>query len=481
MKNNIFKVIDRNIDSIIEKKYYLCKVNFGDLVKFVENQFKGIDFEKFNYDFCEFIKNDYYENDNESVEDKNKRLGDVGKLKFDNFNYENYFNERREYFRQKDVVDEKIVMNKFIFNNGIENGFISLYFDNFNGENYEGNFYLLDGYRRILFNLEDENLDREVYVKIYDGTTSDVDLMRVMFGFNFWKIPMGVKVWFDRGWRLFLFKRLGIELGKFHFNYLNVYLDKYNYGEKDYIEQEKLVTGNQFYNDMKIIDYLVNSEKMNFSQGYYFNEVFIYKLSKIRLNGNNNKLNIEDWIHFFDLSYGKVNVIKKMSVKGRYIKHISALVDDFFDNIWMNSDKLEKMRIKKPEGKMEVSIEDFIYNSMIRNDHNLSIVGEDSIVINNNFYKYQNNKIYAKIGGFQGNVMSRVYLFFDKFYVMKYNGKFYILSDKEKLNVNLIGYNCQENNESVIFFGDKEGVIEKVKQMTGEIWKPNMRKTDFMM
>ena len=292
---------------------------------------------------------------------------------------------------------------------------------------------------------------------------------------------MGVRVWFDRGWRLFLFKRLGIELKEFHFKYLNVYLDKYNYGGKDYIEQEKFVTGNRFYDDIKIIDYLVNCEKMKFSQGYYFNEVFINKLSKIRLSGNDDWLDIKDWIHFFDLSYGKVNVIKKMSVRGRYIKRISALVNDFFDNVWTNSNKLEKMRVEKPEGEMEVGIEDFIYNSRNGNDHNLSIVNEDLIVINNKFYKYQNNKIYVKIDGFQGNVMGRVYLFFDKFYVMKYNGNFYILSDKEKLNAHLIGYNCQENNENIIFFGNKKGVINKVKEMVGENWKPNVRKTDFMM
>lgn len=483
LKNEIFKVIDENVDNVIGKRYYLCKANLGELIDFVKGQLDGIDVTEFNQDFHEFEYDEFYDVDHETEEEREERLNPKKKTLEQltepssssyNFDRSRYLREKNEHMKFEDI-------NNVIFDVAVENNFISLYFDNFNDKTFSGDFYLLDGFRRMFFDLQmGRNLDKDVYVKIYTKDATDIDMMHLMFSFNLWKVPQGVDVWFDRGWRLFIFKRLGIKLtgDKFgqHFGYLNVYFGNYKYNVKyDYLKLLKLVTGEQFYNDIRIIDALVDESLMRFSQGNVFNELFLYKLSQKRLDGNENDLNLDDWLHYLKVEYKEVDRINKMSVAGFFEKRIQNMVNEFF-KIWENPEGLEEMKEKKPTGKMATPIEDYVF-SVGSFERIVKVSSDDEIFIDGRVYQYKDNKIYTRLGTFVSNPIARIYLFFDKYYVMKHDGRYWIMTNKVSKYTDLLFHDVQKS-DLVVFKGDKEELIEKIEEMTGKKWKPNTRKTE---
>lgn len=480
MKNGIFKIIDENVDNTIGKRYYLCKANLGELIDFVKSQLEGIDVTEFNREFCEFEYNEYYDVDNESEEARKERLKsktpeEMTKTPSDSYHFDRsmYLSSRKRYERFEDN-------NNLIFNVAVENNFISLYFDEFDGENIDGDFYLLDGFRRMFFDLQlGRNVNKDVYVKIYTNETTDADMMHLMFSFNLWKIPQGVDVWFDRGWRLFIYKRLGIKIvGNIytqHFGYLNVYFGNYRYYSKyDYLELLHLVTSSQFYNDIQIIDALVDEKLTRCSQDNAFNELFLLKLSQKRLAGNENELNLDDWLHYLKVEWKEVDKINKMSVAGFYEKRIQNMVNEFF-KIWEDSESLEKMKEEKPIEKMETLIEDYVF-SVGSFEHIVKVNSDDSIFIDGRSYQYKNNKVYTRFSHHASDPDVRIYLFFDKYMVIKTDGRYWIVSANIKLSYTDLIF--RSGSDDVIFVGDKEELIEKIEEMTGKKWKPNTRKTD---
>jgi hypothetical protein len=480
----MFKIIDENIDNIIGKKYYLCKINLFELITIVKNKMVDIDISSFNRDFLDFNVNDYYETDNETPENKKIRIEAENNVKRYNgitltspYIDDGYTRERINYFSNKSKSIENESEHGFIFNYAIENNFISLYSESFNDGKLEGYFYLLDGYRRLLFdfNTIEKNIDKDVYVKIYTNTTEQ-DIMELMFGFNIWKIPQGIHVWFDRGWRLFIFMHTGIYLSQQHFYLLDEYVGREYINYKTYDAQEKIITSKQFYNDIKIIDYLVNCEKMHHSKGKYFNYEFIEKLGKIRLNGNENYLNVEDWIHFLDLKYEDVDKIKSMTVHGHYNKRIILLVNEFFD-MWKNPELIEEMNTEKPKSVSKTVIEDFYWNipSYVRNEHTISIINDECLYIDCVNYYYENNKLYQYSTYNKYSNKYRVYLIFDKYKVISYDKVYYIINKDMKINyVDLVFH------DNYVFKGSKEELIIKIKENTGKTWKPNTRLTEFL-
>lgn len=483
-----FKVIDKNTDYIINKEYYLCKVNLADLITFVKEKLGDIDFDQFNQRFTKFDIDEYYEIDNEP--EKNKRIretriydmwNETKEIRLEREENDKYYDERHNYFFNKERKLKSESNQKFIYENSTENNFISLYSEYFDGKKFDGKFYLLDGYRRLLFNfnLFERNTNKDVYVKIYTNTTTDQDIMKLMFNFNMWKIPQGVDEWFDRGWRLFIYMRLGIEFTQQHFYHLDRYVGDYYIKYRDYSEQETIITSSQFYNDLKAIDYLINCEKMHHDKGKHFNYQFIEKLATIRKNGNVNELNIEDWIYFLDLKYQDVDKIKSMGVHGHYVKRIDSLVNDFF-KIWENPKLIEEMKNKKPKGTTKTTIEDFYWKipDYFRNEIQINVVNDNEFIIDNEFYEYENNKIYQPMEGFYDVKRVRVFLFFDKYHIIYFDKIYYIINNSFSPDANMVMHRDQEKN--IIAFGTKDEMISKVKELTKKDWNPNTRRTDFL-
>ena len=194
---------------------------------FLKEFYKDVDFSKFNEDakLERFEENlvapkiddaDMKKRYAELVESHNKYFkNDKPVESFEVFRDKTFANDTRLYLENLNESKGKGSRLEMIYNTAIENNFVSLYFEkaSVNGEflDVEGKFYLLDGFRRLLF---DHNFcnksDRMVYVKVYSSSTSDTDIMKLMFHFNLWKFPQGIDTWLDRGWRFFLYNRLGI-------------------------------------------------------------------------------------------------------------------------------------------------------------------------------------------------------------------------------------------------------------------------------
>jgi hypothetical protein len=96
-------------------------------------------------------------------------------------------------------------------------GLTSNYF--FAYRDQDGQHYLMDGFNRLFTNYGDlGDLDSPVYIKIITDELADWQLMHIMFRLNMWKLQ-GDGHWafkpdefFDRGFRLFLSKKLGVDI-----------------------------------------------------------------------------------------------------------------------------------------------------------------------------------------------------------------------------------------------------------------------------
>jgi len=497
----MLKVIDKNTDEIIKKPYYLCRANFGELVKFVKGKFKDTDFTKFNE---AFTGNERISKDEESI-----YSADFQKEYKEYLEYNSYSSEPKENFeiwkaehieRKKEYRKEKIQgitneeqLHNFIFDAATENNFISLYSEDVKVDGSQiglsGTFYLLDGFRRLLFDFDfvEKNYDKEVYVKVYDNQTTDSNMMGIMFHFNLWKFPQGIGVWLDRGWRFFLFKRLNITLEKAHFHYLDNYLDKGRWGQTDYRLMYKLLTSQKFYDDFTLIDEFIKKKAIlrvetggnsyNTKDGEFIS-LFLKYLGKARLKGNFKDILLEDFIKFLDVNVNEVYRIQRMCVRGHYEKVVNKLIASFFE-IWFDKVKLQKLRDKDLATVVvkEIPIMDYInsFSKEIIEEFKLEGRYEITISVKKRSFIYKASKIYLEEGGVQDPSKLRVYLFFGDCVVYK-KGKFFFIHDLSKGEVS---WHSEQNKESVLFKGDKTDLLKHLK-LLGVGQDLNSKKTEFI-
>lgn len=498
----IFKIIDQNTDHIINKPYYLCRVNFGDLVQFVKDKFKGTDFTKFNEEFETKI-------DEKVMNHLKEKELKKGYKEYLSYSYDNQKKQSFEKWREEEIkgkkesiqtdkkkLEHKEQLNNFIFNASTENNFISLYSEEvtFKGIDLimKGKFYLLDGFRRLLydFNYAKKNLKKDVYIKIYDKKTTDQDMMKIMFHFNLWKFPQGISVWLDRGWRFFLYHRLGIRLyntgyGEIgHFTLLNPYLGKGRYGDTDYLSKHKVLTSEKFYDDLLLIEEIVKKPDLVDSneKGYLSkNSCFAFKLMQYlgaeRRKNNLRNMQYNDFIIFLRLNINEVNKIKKMGVHGFYIKRIIQLVEDFFE-IWKDDKALDDLRHKDiSKVKItEITGHDFVKELPKEVIDKFKIKGKsERIDVNGNSYVVSNGKAFLQFGSYSDATKYRIYFFFDKYVLFKYD-KFYRILN----TANIVKQDWQDNRKNV-FEGNIASCLRKIKEMTGKDVKLNIKRTEFLI
>lgn len=514
-----FKTIDQNTDNIINKPYYLCKVNFGELADFIKDKFKGDDVSKFNELYKEGIQEDVKKEilENSDYKDLNtafkegykehlKWYNDWGKeqgTKEQNFEEwkksqiketEDKIKENKKGLRQEEELQN------FIFDASTENNFISLYSEEVTNTksilNLKGKFYLLDGFRRLLydFNYIKKNRNKEVYVKIYDKRITDQDMMKIVFHFNLWKFPQGIETWMDRGWRFFIYNRLNITLIQEkeerlsdHFTLLDNYLGYGNYSDSNYITKYKLLTSEKFYDDLRLIDEIVHKETLihdtskerwHRKDGEFAVEIFEF-LGKERLKDNFKDLKFEDIDKFFKLTANEINRIKTMCVRGHYEKLIRRSITHLFE-VWSDEKRLNKMRgmdVAKVK-IINVPIEDFIKSlpKEIIKKYKIKKRYETRIEIKGSSYIYQKNKIYTGVSGVVENYKPRVYLFFDDYFVCKYDKNYYIING---VTGKLMYSYYSEHENNLIYKGNLLGCLIKLKKMIGKEIKLDAKETKF--
>lgn len=472
-----FKVIDKNKDYLTGKEYWLCKTNLRTLVGFIDGRFADVDVNKFNTEWNE-----------KKAEDKSdtKRGENVS---IDNWEYERQFSE------EKDL--------QIVFDTATENNFISLYFaevEIYKGElkaTPDSKFYLLDGFRRLLFDFHhfEKDYNKEVYVKIYDGNTTDRDIMKMMFHFNLWKQPQGLSTWMDRGWRLFLYQRLKIELladvdwddkTRFisHFSCLSTYMGGSRYGEEKYSKKLKLVTSERFYDDIMMIDEICKMPSL-FREGENrrdksnsYIRFFIENLKKVRLNGNIQEMKLADFLHFLKVEKNEVYRIDPMSVSGHYEKPIRVLIDRFYE-VWLNKVELEKMCQVNPN---DVELKDIPREMWLESlpdeiKEKMEIKsgrwGTD-VEVNGDRFHYKNKKLYLN----WTESKPRVYAIINNYVLYGYSKRFY-LSKKMLHNFSGHFYNDREKMYAWSSKSKKEAT-EKIREIVNkQDWKMNVKETEF--
>lgn len=197
--------IDSGYDETLGSNYELCKTNLYDLKVLVTTWYKGTDFKEFDKRL-EWHSLDY----------KDKELAEMKKAGLTS----NYF---------------------FVYKEGDE-------------------YYLMDGFNRLLTSYAEINFNPPVYVKVLTSKLTDHDLMKIMFHLNMWKLQgdghynFKPDDFFDRGFRLMLFKKFGIKL----------------YSYKDWS------TRTQNRKDFDILFKYFRNERE-------FSDAFAFKLSELRL------------------------------------------------------------------------------------------------------------------------------------------------------------------------------------------------------
>jgi len=155
------RVIDKGYDPVLDAKFELCSTTYGELKIVSRSWYEGINF--------------------------------------------NDFDERRPH-----ESDEKSIKEMKL--SGLtSNYFVAL-------RDSDDNYYLLDGFNRLFTDYSQVEFDEmPVYVKVITEELEDWRIMHIMFRLNMWKIQervfgnFRVIDFFDRGFRLFLYKKFGIK------------------------------------------------------------------------------------------------------------------------------------------------------------------------------------------------------------------------------------------------------------------------------
>ena len=174
------KKIDTEFDSILKVNYDLCKSTLNDFKELVKSW----------YDF------------------------DITKL------------DNRIDYR----IDEKVVLSNK--KSGLLSNYIYVYKE-------DDKYYIIDGFNRVLtdYALLEEN--PTIYIKVITDKLEEHELMWIMFNLNMWKLygrdsQYYIKDFFDRGLKLLLLSKFGIDLYK---NDNESYLDrKYNKSDIDVLD-----------------------------------------------------------------------------------------------------------------------------------------------------------------------------------------------------------------------------------------------------
>lgn len=467
------KVLDENTDYIIGKPYLLCKVNLGVLREHLLCLFREHDISQFNSDYSsrprEPIKTVSREEYDEYVEDS---IGGPASFK--------EFQERRVKYRldryesRRESLFNEESKSQFIYDTATENNFISLYSEkplvHDDKISFSGRVYLLDGYRRLFydFNYLDRNLDKDVYVKVYDKRTTDPDMMSLMFHFNLWKIPQGVSVWFDRGWSFFIYLRTGLKIS---YGLLREYLNPRGYG---YLSLHKILTNPVFYRDLKLMDDLRNRENYveDGHRDQHFNNDLLNYLGRKRLDGVEKPLCEEHYRHYLHLHPNEVNKIRSFT-STKYFDYIRALAGGYI-KVWMDAGAHQRMLAKNP-GDIKVKIvpaEDYVagFPEEVRRKHNLR-GSTDRVSFKDVYFNYRNKKLYLDMGGTAQNTNTRLYLVFQDKMLVKHKNHYIIFPLTQDIHIR------RDLKDKIIHSGSLESCKQKIREYTGRDFKLDRTKT----
>ncbi len=301
------KMIDKGRDTILDVDYELYSIKLSELTELAKSWYPDIDFKEFD-------------------DRKAKYIGEEETLK----------------------IIKKV-------------GIITNYFFAYKeGEQY----YLLDGFNRILTDYGKIKSDPEVYLKVITTKLQDNELMLIMFNLNLklssrrYYEAIDPIDFFDRGFRLLLFKKFGIRFYSYEdantkkrndsdFELLEEYFkDEKDYSMEfsfDYEELHKIFGNRQVINDLKEIvkynDYLT----MPFENYNDFFSGFVRFLSRRRLRGDENRYEFKD---FLEMLY-KDKFFKKLQ-KMSWTDSCRKNVYKFFQKI---EEEIEKNHAESKRGE----------------------------------------------------------------------------------------------------------------------------------
>jgi hypothetical protein len=273
------KKIDEGFDPILNINYELFSTKLSDLKVLVKSWYKGIDFKKFD---SRYVK----EKDAKNLVEM-KKAGLICNL----------------FFAYKE--DEK--------------------------------YYLLDGFNRLLTEYGEIDEDTTVYLKLVTNKLEEHKLMEIMFCLNMWKLYSsgfthgGFKItdFLDRGFRLLLFTKFGIEFYKYDYKDPNWYenrarlsedldiIDNYFILEYDYSADFKttyqgvriLFSNENIVNDLKEIIKGNNYNKAPFKNYKFFLEGYARHLAYLRYTKDNEVYSFE---YFLEELYKNKAFFKKL-------------------------------------------------------------------------------------------------------------------------------------------------------------------------
>lgn len=254
------KKIDTEFDSILKVNYDLCKSTLNDFKELVKSW----------YDF------------------------DITKL------------DNRIDYR----INEKVVLSNK--KSGLLSNYIYVYKE-------DDKYYIIDGFNRVLteYALLEEN--PTIYIKVITDKLEEHELMWVMFNLNMWKLygrdsQYYIKDFFDRGLKLLLLSKFGIDLYK---NDNESYLDrKYNKSDIDVLDYyfrneresvdyfkfdlddvSKLFSNKQIVNDLKQIVKINKYKDELFNNYDMFINGFIMFLARKRVSGDSSEYDFNDFLN----------------------------------------------------------------------------------------------------------------------------------------------------------------------------------------
>lgn len=184
----------------------------------------------------------------------------------------------------------------------------------------DNEYYLLDGFNRLLTTYGEMEDNHVVYLKLITSKLEDHHLMSIMHTLNLWKLSgrdhyrdgFNTKNYLDRGFRLLLHKKFGIDLyneedyrkrkqEKSDFSALDYYFNNESemahYFKCDYKEIQKLLSQKQIINDFREV--LKNNK---YKQDDHFNHYdtffhgFIMFVTRRRLCGDESEYKFKTYL-----------------------------------------------------------------------------------------------------------------------------------------------------------------------------------------
>lgn len=494
------KVVDEGVDRLTGKPYYLCRENLAELEAYVKKRL-GNDYREFNSDQTELIDTKNVVLDEAAIkaeyedyrkwEEKDGGEEFKGKSRKKIKSYETFLAEKHKEAAENQGDKKKRFAAEeskwqFILNNALENGHISLWSEKVmvrgSHVDLQGNFYLIDGFLRLLFDFHytKKQRERDIYVRVYDKRTTDQDVMSMMFHLNLWKMAHsdGPGVWFDRGWRYYIYKRTGIKLDK-HLGYLEHYVVSNEYWDT-LTEYHKVLTNQKFYDDLKELDKLVAAEDGLIGRGKGDNviDAIMSLLGRYRLKGNMKDFKAGDLKHFLALNVNEVNKIRKMDVHGYYWPRIQGLIKDFTDT-WEDDAKMEKMRAQDPDKVVVKDIPpEYFMESLpkeVKDKYRVEHKGGRFIYVKGKAYSFEANKLYSRTNFV--NYKYRVYAFFGGTYCLYKDGhRTRHWDGEESYGIIDAHYDVPSTDCNRLQYGDAgmalfSGTFEDAKKKMGELAK----------